>query len=136
MIDDIKSLIPQREPIIMLDKVVAYSENFIETLFYIKNDSVFIEDDCFQPSGIIENIAQSAAAKLGVEQKKCKQKISLGYVAAIKNLDIFFLPQIKNTLRTTINITHRMNNIIVLRGNSFLENDAIAKCELKVFIQS
>ena len=59
---DIKSLIPQREPIIMIDKIVSHSDEKTSTSLTIKETNIFVEENIFQSSGLIEHIAQSSAA--------------------------------------------------------------------------
>ena len=45
---DIKSLIPQREPIIMIDKIVSHSDEKTSTSLTIKETNIFVEKNIFQ----------------------------------------------------------------------------------------
>ena len=67
---DIKALIPQREPIIMIDKIISHSEVKTITSLTVKNTNLFVEENIFQSSGVIENIAQSSAARMGMQTAK------------------------------------------------------------------
>ena len=132
---DIKAIIPQREPIIMIDKIVSHSEVKTITSLTVKNTNLFVEENIFQSSGVIENIAQSSAARMGMQTAKEGRKPLLGYIASIKNLNISRLPVVGETIHTEIIVTNKINNIIVVKAESRVEDTIIANCELKVFIE-
>ena len=132
---EIKSLIPQREPIIMIDKIVGHSDEKTSTSLTIKETNIFVEEDIFQSSGLIEHIAQSSAARMGMQIAEEGKKPLLGYIASIKNIMINRLPQVGETILTEIIITNQINNIIVVQGESKVDNIVVANCELKVFIE-
>ena len=132
---DIKAIIPQREPIIMIDKIVSHSDKKTSTSLTIKETNIFVEENIFQSSGVIENIAQSSAARMGMQTAKEGRKPLLGYIASIKNLNISRLPVVGETIHTEIIVTNKINNIIVVKAESRVEDTIIANCELKVFIE-
>ena len=132
---DIKSLIPQREPIIMIDKIVSHSDEKTSTSLTIKETNIFVEKNIFQSSGLIEHIAQSSAARMGMQTTEEGKKLLLGYIASIKNMMISRLPKVGETILTEIIVTNHINNIIVVQGESNVDNIVVANCELKVFIE-
>ena len=132
---DIKSLIPQREPIIMIDKIVSHSDKKTSTSLTIKETNIFVEKNIFQSSGLIEHIAQSSAARMGMQTIKKGKKPLLGYIASIKNMMINRLPKVGETILTEIIVTNHINNIIVVQGESKVDNIVVSNCELKVFIE-
>ena len=133
---DIKLLIPQREPIIMVDKIISHSQDRTTTSFIIKDDNIFLEKNIFQSSGLIENIAQSAAARMGLQISKGTNKSPLiGYIASIKNMIIYRLPEVGEVILTGVRVTNQINNIIVIQGESKVNEMLTSTCELKVFIQ-
>ena len=132
---DIESLIPQRKPIIMIDKIVSHSDQKTSTSLTIKETNIFVEDYAFQSSGLIEHIAQSSAARMGIQTSKEGRKPILGYIASIRNMMINRLPKVGETILTEIIITNQINNIIVVKGESKVDSIVVSSCELKVFIQ-
>jgi predicted hotdog family 3-hydroxylacyl-ACP dehydratase len=132
---DIKLLIPQRDPIIMIDKIIGHSDKKTSTSLTIKETNIFVEEDIFQSSGLIEHIAQSSAARMGMQTIKKGKKPLLGYIASIKNMIINRLPKIGETILTDIIKTNQINNIIVIKGESKVDNIVVSSCELKVFIE-
>ena len=132
---DIKSLIPQREPIIMIDKIVSHSDKKTSTSLTIKETNIFVEGNIFQSSGLIEHIAQSSAARMGIQTTEEGKEPLLGYIASIKNMIINRLPKVGETIMTEIIVTNHINNIIVVQGESKVDNIVVSNCELKVFIE-
>jgi len=132
---DIKLLIPQRDPIIMIDKIIGHSDKKTSTSLTIKETNIFVEEDIFQSSGLIEHIAQSSAARMGMQTAEEENKPLLGYIASIRNMMINRLPKVGETILTEIIVTNQINNIIVVKGESKVENIVVSSCELKVFIE-
>ena len=132
---DIKSLIPHREPIIMIDHVIDHSEESTITSLTIEKMNMFVEKEVFQSSGLIENIAQSAATRFGIQNNLEGYEPVLGYIASIKNMRVDRLPRIGETIFTKIINKNQINNIIVVQGECKVDNVIISSCELKVFIE-
>ncbi len=61
----IKQLIPQREPIIMVDAIFEYEEEKVVGGLTVKNDSIFVKNNQLRESGILEHIAQTVALYTG-----------------------------------------------------------------------
>lgn len=63
---EITRLIPQREPILMVDRLERVEGDSAGTLFCIREDNFFLEaDGRLAEIGVIEHIAQSASALFG-----------------------------------------------------------------------
>jgi len=136
MIDyNIKDLIPQREPFIMIDKLVDYDKKSFTSSLEIKPDNFFVEDGLFQEGGILENIAQTAAAGAGYSFVSHNKEVKLGYIGAIKNVEIHSYPSINSTITTQIDIITKVLNVDIVKGQVFDEkNNLLASCEMKIFI--
>lgn len=133
---EIIDLIPQREPIVMVDKFVGITNGISETQLTIKNDNIFVENDCFTEFGLIEHIAQSAAARVGYICRKENKPISIGYIGAISNMEIVFLPKINDMLETRIEILQEVFNITLIKAESFTDGRLTASCQMKIFLNS
>ena len=62
---EITRLIPQREPILMVDRLERVEGDSAGTLFLIRDDNFFLEGKRLAEVGIVEHIAQSASALFG-----------------------------------------------------------------------
>lgn len=133
---EIIDLIPQRDPIVMVDKFVGITNGISETQLTIKNDNIFVENDCFTEFGLIEHIAQSAAARVGYICRNENKPISIGYIGAISNMEIVFLPKINDMLETRIEILQEVFNITLIKAESFTDGWLAASCQMKIFLNS
>lgn len=134
---NIEDLIPQRQPFIMVDKLESFTKKEFKSSFHICSDNYFSRDNLFQEEGIIENIAQTAAAGAGYTCAIKNESIKLGYIGAIKNVVILKLPKINSKLTTVIKLTGRVMNIDLVYGEVYDQNSKlIATAEMKIFIDT
>ncbi len=132
---NILELIPQRPPIVMVDKLLRVDGNFSLTLLNIKEDNIFCRNGKFTEPGIIENIAQSAAAKAGYLCKKEDADVRLGFIGNIKNLHIYLLPETGNELYTEIIHENEIMGVTIITAKSKCNDQLVAECEMKIFLQ-
>lgn len=132
--DEITKYIPQRAPLVMIDAIVTTGEVGSTTSFLIKADNIFCENGCLNESGLIENIAQTAAAHAGYQSCIKNLPVSIGYIAAIKNLRVYGLPQVGSTLNTSMEVTNQVFNVTIVRTETRVGNQLICECEMRVFI--
>ena len=65
MNSEILGLIPQRAPIVMVDRFLGLEDGISTTCLEVRADNIFCNDGCLNECGVIEHIAQSAAARVG-----------------------------------------------------------------------
>ena len=138
VIDDysfIKSLIPQREPIVMVDKLVFSDEKKTRSGLRISATNIFAENGFFTESGIIENIAQTTALRLGYFYFQLNQTPPPGYIGAIKNLVIYHLPEVGDSIETEVEVEQEIFGVTLVNGKVWLGSRLIAECEMKTAIQ-
>ncbi len=129
----ILSYIPQRPPIVMVGALIEASENKICSSFTIANNNIFVEDNQMNESGLLENIAQTAAAGIGYKQVKENSPVNLGFIAAIKSLHIHLLPKVGDQLLTTVEIVNNVMDVTIVQGSVMINNMMAAECEMRIF---
>lgn len=132
--DNIQELIPQRPPFVMVDKVLGFSETGFVTGFSVRPGNIFFADGCFKEPGLVENIAQTAAARAGYVSKAGNEPVQVGYIGAINNLEIFSLPETGDELITEITIENQIFDVTLISGKITCKNETIAQCKMKIFI--
>ena len=133
--DHIISVIPQRGPFVMIDDLISCDEICSNTTFLIKDDNVLVENGELSEAGLAENIAQSAAAGFGYITQKSNKPIAAGYIAAIKDFEIFTLPKVGETIETTVTITNRVFDITIISGSIKYNDELLATCEMKIYLK-
>ncbi len=131
---NILSCIPQRTPFVMVDKLLFSDETITRSAFVVKEDNIFVENGCLKEPGLVENIAQTAAARAGYISQMENKPVSLGYIGAIKNLEIYFLPQTGDKLITEITVQNQIFDVTLISGEITCNEKEVAKCEMKIFI--
>lgn len=132
---DITEYIPQRSPIVMIDKIVNISESKVVCQFQVKNDNLFVTDGKLLEPGIIENIAQTIAAGAGYRAKLKNEKVKLGYIAAIKNLNIYAIPITGDVLSTSVEIVNKVFSVTIVQAIIICRNTKLADCEMRIFLE-
>ena len=129
---NITRYIPQREPIIMVDELMESNSISTVTAFEIKEKGFFVKDGKLQEPGLIENIAQTAAAGAGYRFALHQESVPPGFIAAIKNLRIEALPLVGESLITKVEILEKVFDITLIKGEIVVANQCIAVCEMKI----
>ncbi|MHB8208512.1 3-hydroxyacyl-ACP dehydratase [Mucilaginibacter sp.] len=133
--DNITAIIPQRHPFVMIDQLVSCDEICSNTTFIIKAENVLVADGELSAAGITENIAQTAAAGFGYITLQNKKPIAAGYIAAVKNLEIFALPKVGETIETNVAVTNQVFNVTIISGSVKCKGKLLASCEMKIYIK-
>ena len=133
--DHITEYIPQKPPIVMIDAIISCDDVSVTTQLEIAADNIFVQDGFLQEPGVIENMAQTAAAKAGYEAKKQNAEPFLGFIGAIKDLKIHSLPKVGDVLKTTVTVKMDVMGITLIGATSMCGNTQIADCEMKIVIQ-
>jgi predicted hotdog family 3-hydroxylacyl-ACP dehydratase len=133
-IENIQSLIPQRPPFIMVDTLLYSGEMITRTGFNIRPDNIFVEAGEFKEPGLVENIAQTAAARAGYISYTANKPVLTGYIGAVKNLEIFSFPKTGDELITEITIENQIFDVTLISGKISCNETVVAQCEMKIFI--
>jgi predicted hotdog family 3-hydroxylacyl-ACP dehydratase len=132
--NDILALIPQRTPFVMLDEMVFCEGDITRTAFKVKEDNIFLRNGILEEPALIENIAQTAAARAGWIAIQQNKPVAIGYIAAIQQLEIFDRPQLHDLLETETVVTNQVMNVTVVTGKLSCRGRLLAQCEMKIFI--
>lgn len=132
--DNIISYIPQRAPFVLVDELLDATDTYSKTSFNICEEHLFVKGSVLTEPGLIENMAQTAAAGIGANYCEGK-KNTIGFIGAIKSLVIEQLPEVGQQIITEIAFLRKMMNTYIIRGSIYLEDKLIASCELSVFVQ-
>ena len=133
--NNISSLIPQKPPFVMIDQLLHSDEMVTRSSFRITPDNVFTINGQFTEAGLMENMAQTAAARAGYMARLENKSVEVGYIGSVKNLEIFSLPQTNDSIQTEIKIEDQVFNISMISGKVWCNDKLIAQCEMKIFME-
>ena len=134
---NITELLPQRPPYIMVDKLTYYDPIVTKAVFTVREDNLFCKDGVMEEAGLIENIAQTCAARMGFKEKTEPNRdgiIKIGFIGLIKTMEIFRNPRVGEVLNTTIDIKEEVLNLTLVETKVEIGEEIVAICEMKVFL--
>lgn len=133
----IEKLIPQRSPILMVDKLLEADDGGALTSLAIRSDNLFIDaDGLLEEVGLIEHIAQSASALAGYRAYLAgREEPPVGYIAEIKRFHCYRRPRVGDELHTKVELGAEVNGVILVRGESRIGDEAVADTQMKIFIR-
>lgn len=131
-VNDIIPLMPQKPPFVMVGYLLYADETTARSGFTIRRENIFVKNNVFQEAGLLENMAQTAALGAGYMAKKANNPVTAGYIGAVKDFELFALPEVGDELITEITIENRILDITVLSGKVWHNNNLLARCEMKV----
>ena len=131
--DEMNKLIPHRDPMIMIDNLLSYDETNTETGFTIRSDNIFLEDGRFSSYGLIENVAQTAAAWAGYYFYINELPVPVGFIGAVSKMYIYDYPLLGDNLTTHVSIIAKLEQISIVKATSKLNDKVLLECEMKMF---
>lgn len=137
-INKIEELIPQRLPIMMVDKLLWVENDVCACQLTVRADNFFMEEDgMLAEPGVIEHIAQSASAFAGY-RAVCEGATEppVGYIGEVKNFKLYRLPGLNDVLVTTITMGATVGGVTIIRGiTKTADEEIIAETQMKIFVR-
>lgn len=130
---DIHTLLPQQEPFVMVGTLTHFEMAKMVTELVIPEDNIFVNDGKFSASGLIENMAQTCAARIGYVNKYILMKgIQLGYIGAIRNMQVNELPKVGDKIVTTVNIREEVFGMLLADATVMCGDKLLVSTEMKI----
>ena len=133
---DIHTLLPQQEPFVMIDRLIQIEEKSFATETLVKAENIFVDEGYLSASGLIENIAQTCAARIGFVNKYILQKgIQIGFIGAVRNLEILSLPQVGQTITTKVEVVEEVFGMTLAKATVTCEGETLVTTEMKIALK-
>ena len=126
----------------MVDTITDISNTHVVTEFEVKSTCIFVEEGKFAEVGLIENMAQTCSAIVGqflfgIEDTS---NYVIGYISAIKKMELFALPKVQEVVRTEAELLSRFDTdeyyICSMRCNAFVGDILMATAEMNLVIKN
>ena len=130
---DIHEILPQQEPFVMVDSLLHFDMTKTVTSFEVKSSCLFVSDGRLSSSGIMENIAQTCAARIGYINKYIlKKEIRAGVVGAVRDLEIYRSPHVGDVITTEVEVKEEIFGMILVAVKAYINETLIAAGEMKM----
>jgi len=130
---DIHELLPQQEPFVMIDRLLHFDERLTTTELTVRPTNLFFEGGRLLAPALIENVAQTCAARIGYINKYILHRdIAIGYIGSVRNLDILRTPLEGETITTTIEIQEEVMQLVLATAVIRVADEVICQGEIKI----
>lgn len=136
--EEIFQLIPQRAPIVMVDKFIDadLEANVCHSALTVKDTNYFLEEDGMMAEpGLLEHIAQSASAFAGYKCVINNLPAPVGYIGEIKKFKCHKRPTVGDELQTEIVFGAEMDGITIITGKTTVNGEVVAETNMKIFVE-
>ncbi len=133
---DVHELLPQQEPFVMIGALTHIDKMLIVTETEVKADNIFVDNGRFSASGLMENIAQTCAARIGYVNKYILKKgIQLGFIGAVRNFEVVELPQVGDVLTTRVEVKEEVFGMTLAEATIESAGKTLVTTEMKIAVK-
>ena len=130
---DILELLPQRPPFVMVERLLFCDQSDTRTSLVIREENIFVENGCFSESGVVENVAQTCAARLGY--LSMGQPVKVGMIGSINDFEFSgVLARAGERIDTQIVVETEVGSVHLLSARVMCGETLIADGKMKVVL--
>ena len=133
--ENLIALIPQKVPFVLVSALLSVSENHSVTSFVFDESHVLCHNGKLTVAGLMENMAQTAAAKMGYECALQGKKIPIGFIGDVRDFSFTRLPSAGEELITEIVIVNQIFDVSIITGSVKVNGEEIARGKMKIFVE-
>ena len=132
--EDIKRLIPQRLPFVMVDEFEQSDSQQAVTALTVREGNYFLlPDGSLAESGLIEHMAQSCSALAG--SKSEREAAPIGMIVEIKHFTCQRRPLSGDKIETCVQFGLTFGQMTLAHCTSTIDGETIAEIDLKIFME-
>lgn len=133
---DVHELLPQQEPFVMIGTLTHFDRVRTVTELCVTGGNLFVEGDHLNAAGLVENIAQTCAARIGYVNKFILLKgIQVGYIGAIRDLTVYGLPSVGETITTTVDVLEEVFGMTLATATITCGDRTLLTTQMKIAIK-
>lgn len=133
---DIHELLPQQEPFVMIDQLIHFDEKKTTTETTIKEENIFVDEGVMTSCGLIENIAQTCAARIGYVNKYILKKgIKIGFIGAVNGLEVKRRPHIGERITTEMEVKEEVFGMTLTHVEIKSGDETLVTTDIKIAIK-
>lgn len=132
MITDSAPYLLQQPPFRFVDAVISCSYYEADTEFVVRPDVCLLDDDKLTLAGLMENMAQSCAAWMGLQMVSRGESIRLLPLCAILRMKMLRSVVVGDCLNTTVRLVDEDFGIVSMVAESYVSGEMVAQAEIKV----
>lgn len=128
----VTNLLPQQSPFVMVDALTAFSEKETTTRLAVRKDNIFVEHGHLSAYGLMENMAQTCAARLGYANYILHKPVRVGFIGGIREATFHRLPRVGETITTTIEVIEDIMGLTLVKARVHANEELLAEAQMKI----
>ena len=129
---DIMTLLPQRPPMVMVDRLLHCDPVLTETELTIRPDNIMVEDGHLAEIGLLENVAQTCAARMGYINLSSGKEVRVGVIGALRDMEIHARPKVGSTITTRIEVSDEVFGMTLAKAESRCGDTILVSGTIKI----
>ena len=131
----VTALLPQQPPFVMIDTLTAFSEKETATRLLVRGDNIFVEHGRLTPYGLLENMAQTCAARLGYASYVLRQPVRVGFIGAVRGGKFCRQPAVGETIDTRVEVLEEILGLTLVNAKVYAGNNLLAEAQMKIALK-
>ena len=126
------TLLPQRPPMVMVDRLLHCDPVLTETELTIRPDNIMVEDGHLAEIGLLENVAQTCAARMGYINLSSGKEVRVGVIGALRDMEIHARPKVGSTITTRIEVSDEVFGMTLAKAESRCGDTILVSGTIKI----
>ena len=134
---DVHTVLPQQEPFVMIGNLTHFEMMTSTTETTISESNIFVDNGHFSAAGMMENIAQTCAARIGFYNKYIlKKAVQVGFIGAVRNYVVHSLPAVGSLITTKVDILEEIFGMTLASAEVMCDGCVVATAEIKLSVRT
>lgn len=117
---------------VMVSRLLHCDPVVTVTEFDISEDCIMVEGDRLSATGLIENIAQTCAARMGYINLSQGKEVRVGVIGALRDMTIHALPETGSTIETRIEVGEEVFGMTLATAESHCGETLLVSGTIKI----
>ena len=134
---DVHGILPQQEPFVMIDSLTHFDMASSSTETTVRERNVFVDDGKLSAAGMLENMAQTCAARIGFYNKYILHRdVHVGVIGAVRKYVVNSLPPVGSMIRTKVDILEEVFGMTLAEACIECRGEVIATAQIKLAVRT
>lgn len=134
---DVHTILPQQEPFVMVDTLVRIQMKSSTTELLVRESNIFVDNGVLSPFGMIENIAQTCAARIGFYNKYIlHNNVQVGYIGAVRDCRISGKATVGSLIVTTVDVLEEVFGMTLACARILCNGREIVSATIKLAVKN
>lgn len=131
--NEVLQFLPQRPPVVMISALLEAGADGTLSSLTIAEENVFVENGILSESGLMENIAQTAAAGTGFKHHLENSPVPVGFIASVRSFQVFDFPKVNSVIYTRVKEIQEVMGVLIVEGQVTIGDTIVATAEMRIF---